>query len=163
MFEGTQPESQSSSKKPWLIIFIVAALVLGGVLLYVMSKSNARVPLSAASNATNPTKPAVPAGNADPAHDLEVSGATMDKDRTGTTAVWLVTLENKSTAYTYSDIKYETSYMGADNNPVLVNQGTITVSLAPGEQKKSEFRDALYPAGTAWFKIRVTGATPSVE
>ena len=163
MFEGTQPESQSSSKSPWLILLIVAALVLGGAMLYVMSKSNARVPLSAAVNATNPAKPPVPAGKADPLHDLKVSGATMDKDRTGTTAVWLVTLENKSPSYTYRKIQYETSYMGADNNPILVNQGTFTVSLAPGEQKKSEFRDALYPAGTAWFKIRVTGATPSVE
>jgi hypothetical protein len=165
VFEGTQPEAQSSSKSPWLILLLVAALVLGGALIYVMSKSNPRVPLTAAnsSDSTSSTKPAVPAGKADPTHDIKVSGATMDKDRTGTTAVWLVTLENKSQSYTYSAIKYETSYMGADNNSILVNQGTITVSLAPGEQKKSEFRDALYPAGTAWFKIKVTGATASVE
>jgi hypothetical protein len=158
MFEAAQRESQSSSKGPWLVIFLAVALVAGGGLLYVMSKKDTVKSLTPAA-----AKVAAPTGNADPVHDLKIHGATMDKDRTGTTAVWLVTIENKSSAYTYSAIKYETSYIGADNNPVLVNQGTIATSIGPGEEKKSEFRDALYPAGTAWYKVRITGATPAVE
>jgi hypothetical protein len=161
MFEAAQGESQSSSKGPWLVIFLAVALVAGGGLLYVMSKKQAVKGLSAEAPAA--AKVAAPAGNADPLHDLKVHTATMDKDRTGTTAVWLVTIENKSSSYTYSAIKYETSYIGADNAPVLVNQGTIENSIGPGEEKKSEFRDALYPAGTAWYKFRITGATPAVE
>src|ERR1700687_1153766 len=161
MFEAAQGESQSSSKGPWMVIFLAVALVVGGGLLYVMSKKQAVKPLSPA--AAPAAAKATPAGNAPPLHDLKVHSATMDKDRTGTTAVWLVTIENKSSAYTYSAIKYETSYIGADNTPVLVNQGTIADSIGPGEEKKSEFRDALYPAGTAWYKFRITGATPAVE
>lgn len=162
MFEAAQGESQSSSKGPWMVIFLAVALVVGGGLLYVMSQKQAVKGLSPAT-APAAAKVAVPAGNADPLHDLKVQAATMDKDRTGTTAVWLVTIENKSASYTYSAIKYETSYIGADNTPVLVNQGTIPDSIAPGEEQKSEFRDALYPAGTAWYKFRITGATPAVE
>lgn len=162
MFEAAQGESQSTSKGPWMVIFLAVALVVGGGLLYVMSKKQA---VKALSPATAPAaaKAAAPAGNADPLHDLKVHSATMDRDRTGTTAVWLVTIENKSSSYAYSAIKYETSYIGADNTPVLVNQGTIVDSIAPGEEKKSEFRDALYPAGTAWYKFRITGATPAVQ
>jgi len=87
----------------------------------------------------------------------------MNKDRTGTMAVWLVTIENKSTVYSYSAIKYETTYVGADNNAILINKGTIAATLAPGEQKNSEISDALYPAGTAWYKLRITGATPAAQ
>jgi hypothetical protein len=162
MFEATQAESQSSSKGPWMVIFLVVALVVGGGLLYVMSRKDAVKALSPAS-APAAANVAAPAGNADPVHDLKIHAATMEKDRTGTTAVWLVTIENKSSAYTYTAIKYETSYIGADNTPVLVNQGTLADRIAPGEEIKSEFRDALYPAGTAWYKFRITGATPAVE
>lgn len=85
----------------------------------------------------------------------------MGKDRTGTTAVWAVTIENKSAAYSYKNIQYETTYVGADNNAILINKGTIAETIPPGEQKNSEINDALYPAGTVWYKFRVTGATPS--
>jgi len=102
-------------------------------------------------------------GDADPVRDLKIQRATMNKDRTGTMAVWLVTIENKSTVYSYSNIQYETTYVGGDNNAILINKGTIAATLAPGEQKNSEINDALYPAGTAWYKVRITGATPSAQ
>jgi hypothetical protein len=102
-------------------------------------------------------------GEADPVHDLKIQRTTMSKDRTGTMAVWLVTIENKSAVYSYSNIKYETSYIGADNNAVLINQGTIPATIGPGEQKNSQINDALYPAGTAWYKLRITGATASAQ
>lgn len=87
----------------------------------------------------------------------------MNKDRTGTTAVWLVSIENRSASYTYSNIQYETTYVGANNDAILINKGTIASSIGPGDQKDSEINDALYPSGTAWYKIRITGATASTQ
>jgi hypothetical protein len=101
--------------------------------------------------------------NADPVHDLKVLRATMDKDPTGTTAVWVVTVENKSTVYNYSAIKYETSYIGADNKAVLTNQGALPAGLASGEQRNFQIRDALYPAGTAWYKFRILEAKAAAQ
>ena len=107
--------------------------------------------------------PAVAKGNADPVHDLKIQRATMIKDRSGTLAVWLFTIENKSPSYSYSKIEYETTYVGADNKAILVNKGILPGALAPGEQKNSEINDAFYPAGTSWYKIRITGATPAAQ
>jgi hypothetical protein len=151
MFEAGQGEKQSSSSKMWIGLFVVVALIGLGVLFYTMSKSPAAAPTAAASNV-------VPAGKTDPVHDLKIVRVTMDKDRDGVTAVWFVVMENRSNQYTYSDIKYETSYMGADNKSLLENNGTITATIEPGQQKSSEIRDAMYPPKTAWFKFRVTGA-----
>jgi hypothetical protein len=42
-----------------------------------------------------------------------------------------------------------------------VNKGTIPFNLAPGQEQNTQIRDVLYPAGTAWYKFRITGATPA--
>ena len=157
MFETPEEIKEKGSNGLWIGIAVAVAVVAVGAYFFIRSRGNTNVQASAAS------APAAVKGNADPVHDLKIQRATMNKDRNGTMAVWLVTIENKSPVYSYSGIKYETTYVGADNNAVLVNNGTITVTLAPGEQKNSEFTDALYPAGTAWYKLRVTGATPSAE
>ncbi|HXN50399.1 MAG TPA: hypothetical protein VN943_00580 [Candidatus Acidoferrum sp.] len=159
MFEGAQEQKQSSSNRMLVtIVVVVAAAAVGGVL-YTMSKSGSKpaAPLTAAAAA-----PAA-AGKADPVHDLKILSARMEKDRTGTTAVWLVDIDNKSKAYTYSSIQYETTYVGPDNAAILVNKGTIPFNLAPGEERNTQIRDVLYPTGTAWYKFRITGATPTVQ
>jgi hypothetical protein len=157
MFEVAQEQKQSSSRRMLVTIFVaVAAVTVSGVL-YTLSKSGNRsaAPTVAAAAAHAAT------GKADPVHDLKVLSARMEKDRTGTTAVWLVDIDNKSNAYTYSKIEYETTYVGPDNAALLVNKGTIPFNLAPGEEQNAQIRDVLYPAGTAWYKFRITGATPS--
>jgi hypothetical protein len=158
MFEATQETKQSGSKGVWLGIVVVAVAVAAGAYFYIHNKGTA----SRSSAAAVAASVAPPTGDADALHDLKVQRATMDKDRTGTTAVWFVSIENKSTTYSYSNIQYETTYVGADNNSILINKGTIAETIPPGGQKNSEINDALYPAGTAWYKIRITGATPSV-
>lgn len=100
-------------------------------------------------------------GDADPVRDLKIQRATMSKDRNGTMAVWAVTLENKSAGYGYSNIKYETTYIGADDKVLMVNQGTIAGTIGPGEQKSVQANDPLYPAGTARYRMKITGATPA--
>ncbi len=158
MFEESQePKTSAASKGLWIAFAVVVlAIGFGGYLFISKAKANKPSPVAAAA-------PAQPVGNADPVHDLKVQHATMSKDRTGTTAVWLVSIENKSASYTYSNIQYETTYVGANNTAILINKGTIPVTIEPGGQKSSEINDALYPAGTAWYKIRINGATASAQ
>ena len=149
MFEPPKEQQQESSKSLWIGVAVVVAVLAGGALFY-MSQHGAKAPAAAA--------PAAAAGPADPVHDLKIQRATMAKDPTGTVAVWLVSIENRSSSYAYSNIQYETTYIGADSKPILVNQGTIPITIGPGEELNREVRDALYPNGTAWFKFKITGA-----
>jgi hypothetical protein len=159
MFEAAQEQKQSNKTRILVTVFVVIAAAAVAGVLYTASKSGkkATAPVTAAAAA-----PAA-AGKADPVHDLKILSARMEKDRSGTTAVWLVDINNKSKTYTYSSIEYETTYVGADNAALLVNKGTIPFNLGPGEERNSQIRDVLYPAGTAWYKFRITGATPTVQ
>ncbi len=155
MFETPQEIKQPDTKGLWIGIIVAVVVIAGGGLFYMMSRGGSKQPAPAAASAPAPIK------DADPIRDLKVQRATMDKDRTGTTALWLVSIENKSQSYSYSNIKYETTYVGADSKALAVNQGTIATTIGPGEEKNSQFSDALYPAGTAWYKFKITGATPA--
>lgn len=159
MFEAAQGQKQSGSNRMLVLIFVVVAAAAVGGVLYTMSRGGGRptAPVTAAAAAPSA------AGKADAVHDLRILSARMEKDRAGTTAVWLVDISNKSKNYTYSSIQYETTYVGPDNAALLVNKGTIPFNLAPGEEQNAQIRDVLYPAGTSWYKFRVTGATPTVQ
>lgn len=160
MFEDTEEVEKSTAPKGmWVGIAVVAVALIAAAAFYFRSTRNQRAAASAQPSAAAQAQ----LKDADPVRDLKVQRATMNKDRTGTTAVWLVSIENKSASYTYSNIQYETTYVDGNNNSILVNKGTIATTIPPGEQKNSEINDALYPAGTAWYKIRVTGATPSTQ
>ncbi len=155
MFETPEEVKQNEPKGFWIGIVVVVAVVAIGAYFFVRSRDLANKQATAA-NAAAQVK-----GNADPVRDLKIQRATMNKDRNGTMAVWMVTIENKSKAYGYSKIEYETTYVGADNNAILINNGVIPATIGPGQQNNAEINDALYPAGTAWYKIRITGATPA--
>ena len=157
MFEETREEDKQSSRRGVIIVItVVIVLAIVGTLIYLDSKG-ALSPSSSTAATTAGTP--VPAGKADPVSDLHILNTKMDKDYTGTTAMWLVDLKNASPAYTYSHIKYETTYGGADNSVLGQNQGEIAITIGPGEEQSAQFRDALYPAGTAWFRVKITGAT----
>ena len=159
MFEAAQEQKQSGSNRMLVGIFVVVAAIAVGGVLYTMSKggSKSAAPITAAAAAPSA------AGKADAVHDLKILSARMEKDRAGTTAVWLVDVSNKSNAYTYSSIQYETTYVGPDNAALLVNKGTVPFNLGPGEERNAQIRDVLYPAGTSWYKFRIVGATPAVQ
>jgi hypothetical protein len=158
MFEGAQEEKQSNASRILMTTFVViAAAALAGVL-YTTSKNSAKPSAPVAASTAAPA-----AAKADAVHDLKILNARMEKDRSGTTAVWLVDIDNKSKTYTYSSIEYETTYVGANNAALLVNKGTIPFNLGPGEERNTQIRDVLYPEGTAWYKFRITGATPAVQ
>ena len=154
MFEVPVDKQESKLKYERIGISIVVLLLIAGAVFYFMPK---RSPQQSAPVAAAPTSPA------DPVHDLKIVRVTMNKDPMGTTAVWLVTLQNKSAAYTYSNIKYETSYIGPNDKPLLVNQGSIADSFGPGDEHNTQIRDTLYPNGTAWYKFKIVDAKSAVH
>ena len=160
MFETPKEIKPSASSGLWVAILVVVLIAGACGYFFVTSKGKSKGKEDSPVAASNPSQPKV---DADAVRDLKVKRTTMTKDRTGTLAGWLVTIENKSTAYSYSNIQYETTYVGGDNSVLLVNKGKLTATLAPGDQKNSEFNDAFYPAGTAWYKFRITGAASSAQ
>lgn len=157
MFEAPQQQEKSGNAGMWIgiAVVLVVAIALGW---YIMgSKGGAKTETAAPSAAAA----GAPAAGADPVHDLRVVSVKMDKDPTGTVAVWSVDLRNTSHTYSYKDIAYQTTYLGADNSVITQNTGKISLSLDPGDEQTTQFRDLLYPSGTAIFKFNVTGATSS--
>ena len=157
MFEVPVDKQENKLQYERIGISILVLLVIVGGVYYFISKRASQQPAAAASAA------AAPSGPADPIHDLKIIRATMNKDPLGATAVWLVTIENKSVSYTYSGIRYETSYIGPDNKAIVVNQGTVPGSYAPGEQQNSEIRDTQYPNGTSWYRFKILDAKSSLR
>jgi hypothetical protein len=153
MFEA-QKQEKSGNAGMWIgiAVVVVVAAALGW---YVMSSKGGAKTETAATSAS------APAAAADPVHDLRIVSVKMDKDPTGTVAVWSVDLRNTSHTYGYKDIAYQTTYLGADNSVITQNTGKLTLSLDPGDEQTTQFRDLLYPSGTAIFKFVVTGATAS--
>lgn len=156
MFETPQEIKPSASKGLWIGIAVAVIVVGIGAYFFIASRGAKQTP-AAASTAAQPRE------EADAVRDLKVQRTTMDKSPNGTATVWLVTIENKSQTYTYSNIQYETTYVGADDKALLINKGTIAASFAPGEQKNSQINDVLYPAGTVRYRFRITGASSSVQ
>jgi len=152
MFEGPQEDKELGLHKGWIAALVVVAAIILVVGYRALNKGSAKG-----------LGPSTDVTNADPVKDLKIQRATMQKDSMGTTAVWLVTLVNKSDKYTYSSITYQTDYIGADNNLLLQNKGTIEMSVAPNAENSKEIRDAAYPQGVAWYKFKVTGAKAKVE
>jgi hypothetical protein len=158
MFEEQQEgDEQSSRRGAIIIISIVVVLAIVGTLVYLDSKGYLRS--TSTSAATNTPAPAVL--NADPMKDLHiVSEPTMVKDDSGA-AAWLVDLRNESPTLTYSHIKYETIYGGANQSVIAQNDGEMSVTLAPGEEQNVQIKDIQYPDGVQWFRVKITGANSS--
>jgi len=141
----------------WIgVTLVIVVACVGGFWLVNSHGSKGAAPGGTAAAAA----PAGPAQTtADAVHDLHIVSAKMDKDVSGTTAVWAVDIKNNSAVFTYSDIAYETTYAGGDNSVLLQNRGKIPVTLGPGDEETETIRDALYPNGTAWYKFRIDSAT----
>lgn len=155
MFETPETKGEQSGMGMWVGILVVVAIVIGGVVFFMGKKDAAPNATPATASAAAPAQ-----SNADAAKDLRVVSKKLDKDNMGTTAVWTVELRNMSKVYSYSNIQYETTYIGADGSGLGDNHGTIpSLSLDPGESQSTQFRDAGYPTGTALYNIKITGAT----
>jgi len=153
MFEA-QKQEKSGNAGMWIGI-VVILIVAAALAWYVMG------PKGGAKTETATPAASAPAPGADPVQDLRIVDVKMAKDPTGTVAVWSVDIRNTSHIYSYKDIAYKTTYLGADNSVVTQNTGKLTLSLDPGDEQTTQFRDLLYPSGTAIFKFNVTGASAS--
>ncbi len=152
MFEVQQEKEGSGGFGMWIGIAVILA-VAAGLGYYVMGSRN--------SAKTKTASLAPTAITINEPKDLRVVSAKMDKDVTGNVAVWSVDLRNLSHTYTYKDIAYQTTYLAADNSVIAQNTGKINLSLDPGDEQTTQFRDLLYPSGTALFKFTITSVTAS--
>jgi hypothetical protein len=155
MFEAQQQKEKSGSFGMWIGVAVIV-VVVAALAYYVLGSKGSSKTSSTAASASS-----APVGNADASKDLRVVNVKMDKDVTGNIAVWSVDLRNMSHTYTYKDIAYQTTYLGADNSVLAQNTGKINLSLDPGDEQTTQFRDLLYPSGTALFRFNVTGASAS--
>jgi len=156
MFETPDTKGESSGMGMWVGILVIVAVIIGGVVFFMGKKS------STGSEATQSASSATASAqaNADAVNDLRIVSKKLDKDNMGTTAMWSVELRNMSKVYTYSNIQYETTYIGADGSGLGDNKGTIpSVTLEPGDSQTATFRDTLYPNGTALYNIKILGAS----
>lgn len=161
MFEAPEQQVPDSKVGIWIGVAIVA-VIAGGFFWYVSRKPTANAPSGVVSTASMGGGGAnAAAGAADPAKDLRVVSVTMQKDGTGTTAQWLVDIKNDSRVFTYSNIGYETTYIGANNSVLAKNHGNINLTIQPGEDQSTQFNDVLYPEGTSVYRLKVTGANSS--
>jgi uncharacterized protein (UPF0333 family) len=155
MFETPETKGESSGLGMWVGILVIVAVVIGGIVFFLGKKDAAP---NAAPTTASAAAPA--ASNANAVKDLRIVSKKLDKDYTGTTAMWSVELRNMSQVYSYSNIQYETTYIGADGSGLADNHGAIPqLTLDPGESQSAQFRDTLYPSGTALYNIKITGAT----
>jgi hypothetical protein len=148
MFEAPQPKEKPSHTGMWVGIAVV--IVIAAVAFFFVSSSGNK-------NAATGSAGSTPAVKADPVNDLHITSAKMENSNG--TAVWLIDLRNRSNNYSYSHIAYETTYGSADGGVMAVNHGEIPGSLGAGEESNEQVRDAAYPANTAWYKVKITGAT----
>ena len=137
-----------------IAVCVIVVLAVVGTLAYLNKGSSKGSEASLASAAS----PMTAGLKGDPVKDLHIVSATMEKDYTGTTAVWSVDIKNTSSVYTYSNIGYQTNYFAGDNSVLVQNKGKISLSLAPGDEQSTQFRDVLYPDNTAWYRFTVVGA-----
>ena len=160
MFEAPEEQVPDSKVGIWIGVAVVAVIAIG-LFWYVSRKPSADTSSSAVSTASMGGAASGSASGADPAKDLRVVSVTMQKDTSGTTAQWLVDIKNDSHVYTYSNIGYETTYLGAGQNVLTVNHGTMNLTIPPGEDQSTQFNDVLYPDGTSIYRLKVTGANSS--
>jgi len=151
MFEVPHEKKEGGSKLVWIALLVIALVAIVGGAFYLRQQPEetraATVDLS----------------QADPLNDLAVDRVSMDTDTTGTRAVWTVWILNRS-AYTYTDIQYETTYLDAGDRVIATNKGTLPGRLDPHQQRTiSDLQDILYPQGTVSYRFRLLEATPTAE
>jgi len=159
MFEEFEKEEEKEERESRMRLvrdsaLVIAGLVALGALAYFIWRPSAQPAPTAQSTAQS-----VPLGPPDPAHDLEIVKAVMGKDVSGIRVMWSVKIRNKSTRYTYSNIKYEASFVGPDGRTLSGSADTIRDSVEPGGLKTiPQFVDGLYNSNASTYNFKLVGA-----
>jgi hypothetical protein len=155
VFETPETKGESSGMGMWVGILVVLVVIAGGIVFFMTRKDATPGAASASAAAASPAQ-----SSADALKDLRIVSKKLDKDYTGTTAMWSVEVRNMSQVYSYSNIQYETTYLDGNGGGLADNKGVIpSLTLDPGESQNAQFRDTLYPNGTALYNIKIIGAT----
>jgi hypothetical protein len=156
MFEQPLELEPQSKKGIWVAVALIVVLAVAVVVLVRSERATSAVPAKAAPAAVANQK-------ADPAHDLQIVSAQMQKDSSGTVATWVVDIHNLSPVYTYSAISYQTTYADANNRILSQNTGVIPISIGPNGEQTAQFSDVQYPAGTSWYRFQVVNAKSQAQ
>jgi hypothetical protein len=164
MFEEFEKEEEKEEKESRMrlmrdsALVIAGLVILGGLAYFVWRPSAKPAPTAQATAQTVPAEPP----NA--TRDLEIVKAVMGKDVSGIRVMWSVRIRNKSTRYTYSNIKYEASFIGPDGRTLSASADTIRDSIEPGGLKTiPEFVDGLYNSNASTYNFKLVGADASVQ
>ena len=99
---------------------------------------------------------------AQPEHDLQVSTATWRRGPFDV-STFDVSLTNRSAITAWSDVRYETSYAGAQGEVLATRQGVLKHILEPGETRVwTDLADDFAPAGTTSATIAIIGGERAI-
>ncbi len=160
MFETAQQEPSSSAGKTVGAAVAVVLVVIVVVYFVYLRQEPAATPAGPAGQ-TAAGAAAGEAGTPDPMRDLAILKFNLGRDQTQTMAMWDIQLANRSRSHGYKDIQYATNYYNNDGALLYHNEGTLSESLEPGDQRTiSQINDGLYPVGTTRFTIEIKDAQP---
>jgi hypothetical protein len=158
MFEELEQEArdEKESRKRLLRVsaIIIGVLVVIGAIAYVIWR-----PAPVVSTKVSVPTPAAKVGPPDATRDLKVVRAVMGKDPSGLRVMWSVTIQNKSTAYTYSNFKYEVDFISPYGVVLSNSADTIPGSVGPGAQETlPDFMGGMYNANASTYHFHLVGA-----
>jgi hypothetical protein len=158
MFEELEQEEREEKESRNRLLrdsaIIIGVLVVIGAIAYMVWR-----PAAVAPTKVSVPAPAANVGPPDATRDLNLVHVVMGKDPTGVRVMWSVTIQNKSTAYTYSNFKYAVEFIGPDGK-LLYNSGdTIPGSVGPGDEVTlPDFMGGMYNANASTYHFHLVGA-----
>jgi hypothetical protein len=163
MFEELEEEEREEKESRRRLLrdcsLVIGALAIIGGLAYFIFRSSVKPPPSAPSQVQ-----AALAGPPNATRDLEIVRAVMGKDVSGLRVMWSVKIRNKSSVYSYYNLKYEATFVGPDGRTLSVTADTIKDTVEPGALKTiPQFVDGLYNSNASTYNFRLVGAEAKTQ
>ena len=158
MFEELEQEEREEKESRNRLLrdsaIVIGVLVVVGAIAYMVWRPAAVAPTRASVPA-----PAANVGPPDATRDLKLGRVVMGKDPSGVRVMWSVTIQNTSTAYTYSNFKYAVEFMGPDGKLMYNGADTIPGRVGPGENVTlPDFVGEMYNSNASTYHFHLEGA-----